>query len=214
MYNQKFDETVERFKGVNYFWVTTDAGTSFAGKSFIDVNVHWIDKDFIVRKKILTVLKIDSKTAKDYKDRVMEALEAHGIKEKSYRVTTDNEKTMEVTFDKQWRNGCFAHLDSKACQYAVDSTPTLKEIRNRFRKVAKKANKSSKFKGAIEKEQSERGLKKRSLKQEVQMRFTATHSMIRSFMNNPNKKNTDKDIDEVKVFENLQAVWYVMTWYI
>ena len=206
MYNQKFNQTVEAFKGVTYFWVTTDAGTSFAGKTFIDVNVHWIDKDFKVQKKILTVLKIDSKTAKDYKDRVFEALEAHGIKEKCLGVTTDNKKTMEVSFNKEWRNGCFAHLDSKACHYTLESTDTLKKIRNKFKKVAKKANKSSKFKGAIEKEQSERGLKKRSLKQEVKTRFTATHSMIRSFMNDPNEKDTEKDIDEVKVFENLQAV--------
>ena len=45
--------------------------------------------------------KIDSKMATDFKNRVMEALEAHGIKEKCLGVTTDNEKTMEDSFDKQ-----------------------------------------------------------------------------------------------------------------
>ena len=113
---------------------------------------------------------------------------------------------MEVTFDKAYCNGCFAHLDSKACHYALESTDMLKKIRNKFKKVAKKTNKSSKFKGTIEKEQRERRLKTRSLKQEVKTRFTATHTMIRSFMNDPNENKHDKDIDEVKVFENLSAV--------
>ena len=40
MYNLQVDKTTELFKGIDYFWATTDAGTSYAGKMFIDVNVH------------------------------------------------------------------------------------------------------------------------------------------------------------------------------
>ena len=34
MYTSKFNQTVEAFKGINYFWGTTDAGTSFASKTY------------------------------------------------------------------------------------------------------------------------------------------------------------------------------------
>ena len=72
---------------------------------------------------------------------------------KVFGVTTDNELTMESTFESAIRNGCFSHIDSKACQYALDSSDRLKKIRKKLRKVAKKANKSSKFKTNIEKVQ-------------------------------------------------------------
>ena len=98
---------------------------------------------------------------------------------------------MQVTYDNEYRNGCFAHLDSKACQYALESSDTLQRIRTKLRRVAKKANKSSKFKGNIQKEQLQRGLNQRTLKQEVKTRFTATHTMIRSFMNDPNENVAD-----------------------
>ena len=101
-------------------------------KTFIDVNVHWTTADFKMKKKVLTVLKIDSKKAVDYKAQVYEVYDQHGIRDKVFGVTTDNEKTMEATFDSEYRNGCFSHLDSKACQYAMDSSETLKKIRNKF----------------------------------------------------------------------------------
>ena len=41
---------------------------------------------------------------------------------------------MEATFDSHLRNSCFSHLDSKGCQYAIDSSGTLKKIRKKFRK--------------------------------------------------------------------------------
>ena len=156
MYTVQLDKTIELFKELPYFWGTTDAGTSYGGKTFIDVNAHYITSDFKMKKKILTVLGVTSKKSKDYKDRVIEAYKLHGIKDKVFGITTDNEKTMEVTFDQEFRNGCLSHLDSKACQYALESSETLQRIRSKLRKVAKKANKSSKFKGNIQKEQLER----------------------------------------------------------
>ena len=44
------------------------------------------------------------------------------------------------------------------------------------------------------------------MKREVKTRFIATHTMIRSFMKDPNENKPDKAIDEVKVMENIQAV--------
>ena len=165
MYNTKKQQTVELFKTVEHLWGTTDAGTSFAGKCYIDVNAHWISEDFKVKKKILTVIKVDSKNAVDYRGNVEDIYEAHGIKEKVFGQTTDNEKTMEVTFGSEIRNGCFSHIESKACQYALDSSDRVKNTRKKLRKVAKKANKSSKFKSLIEKEHIKRNLKTRTLKQ-------------------------------------------------
>lgn len=71
--------------------------------------------------------------------------------------------------------------------------------------MAKKANKSSKFNANIQREQLKRGLKNRTLKQEVKTRFTATHTMICSFMNDPNKTVSEANIDEEKVMENVHA---------
>ena len=58
LYDVKKEETIEKFKQVAYFSCTTDAGTSLSGKSFIDVNVHWINDDFQGEKKILTVFNV------------------------------------------------------------------------------------------------------------------------------------------------------------
>ena len=55
-----------------------------SGKSFIDVNVHWINDDFQGEKKILTVFKVDSKKAKDYRKVVDKVLDEHGIKERTF----------------------------------------------------------------------------------------------------------------------------------
>ena len=43
------------------------------------------------------------------------------------------------------------------------------------------------------------------MKQEVKTRFTATWTMIRSFLNDPNEKKDD-DLDEEKVEANIQAI--------
>ena len=54
-------------KDVPYFSATTDAGTSLAGRTYIDLNLHWIDPEtFESKKKTINVEKVDSKTADDY----------------------------------------------------------------------------------------------------------------------------------------------------
>ena len=74
-----------------------------------------------------------------------------------------------------------------------------------MRKVAKKANKSSKSKYALQRQQKQRGLKVKTLKQEVKTRFTATHTMIRSFINDP-KEGTGNGYDDSKIQENIEAI--------
>ena len=78
-------------------------------------------------------------------------------------------------------------------------------MRSKLRKISKKSNKSSKFKYAIQDQQKKRGLRILTLKQEVKTRFTATHTCIRSFLNNPNEKE-NAPIDEVTVDENIDAI--------
>ena len=82
-------------------------------------------------------------------------------------------------------------------------------MREKLRKIAKKAKKSSKFKYGIEKEQVKRGLRLLTLKQEVKTRFTATHTMVRSFLNDPNEKK-EEEMDDEKVNANIEAINAVM----
>ena len=89
---------------------------------------------------------------------------------------------MRKAFTNKERNGCFAHIESKASKKALNKQKTLKTLRIKLRKISKKSNKSSKFKYALEKQQELRGLKVKSLKQEVETRFTATRTMIKSFL--------------------------------
>ena len=112
---------------------------------------------------------------------------------------------MKAAFSKEERNGCFAHIEFKASKKALDYQLSLKKLRMKLRKVSKKSNKSSKFKYALMKQQEKKGLKQRTLKQEVKTRFTATHTMIRSFLNDPNEKK-DEPMDEEKVEKNIKAV--------
>ena len=72
-----------------------------------------------------------------------------------------------------------------------------------MRKNAKKANKSCKLKYALASQQKTRGLKERTLKQEDKTKFTATHIMIRSFMNDPNE-GLDISMDEEKIDLNIE----------
>ena len=205
LFSKKRKETKEKFSKIDYFSCTNDAGTSLAGHSFIDVNVHWINDDFECERKVVDVKAIHSKKAPNYRKSVDDTLDIHGIKEKVFSFTTDNEPTMQKTFSKVERNGCFPHIESKATQYAANSSETLKKLRKKLRKIVGKSKKSSKFLRQVAIEQTKRGLKERTLKQEVPTRFTSTHIMIRSFLNDPNEKSEDEiDVDKAKM--NIEAV--------
>ena len=196
----------EELNDVPYFSATTDAGTSLAGRTYIDLNLHWIDPEtFESKKKTINVEKVDSKTADDYRLVVDKSLEDHGVLEKTFCFITDNEATMRKCFPNKERNGCFAHIDSKASQKALESSVKLKTLRKKLRKIAKKANKSSKFKGLISKEQKERNLRVLTLKQEIATRFTCTFDMMKSFLNDPNE-NKDESADVEKVDANVEAI--------
>ena len=206
LHAKKKEEVIEGFTNVDYFSCTNDAGSSFGGKSFVDVNVHYLDENFYPKKKILDVLEMtENKTADNYKHRVVEKLSEFKIEDKVFSFTTDNENTMRKAFAKEERNGCFAHIQSLSSKKALDSQKALKTLRSKLRKVAKKANKSSKFKYALQRQQKERGLKVKTLKQEVKTRFTATHTMIRSFMND-SKEGSGNGFDDEKIKENIEAV--------
>ena len=119
--------------------------------------------------------------------------------------TTDNEATINAAFPRDERNGCYAHIQSKASKKMLDQQKPLKKLRLKLKKIAKKSRKSSKFKYAVARGQKKRNLMTRTLKQEVATRFTATFICIKSFLNDPNE-NKDEPMDDQKVEENINAI--------
>ena len=205
LYEKKLKYFKNLFKEELFFSCTTDAGTSLSNHTFIDINVHWIDANFKIHKKIISVKHAESKKAVDYRKIVDDALRQHGILHKCHIFTTDNENTMKACFEALIRNGCIAHIQSKASQKSLESSEKLKKLRKKLRKVAKKANKSPKFKLEITKQQKSNSVKQITLKQEIATRFTATHTMFHSFLNDPNHK-TEDDMDREAVDKNIRAI--------
>ena len=132
-------------------------------------------------------------------------LDEFGIKDKTDMFTTDNEATMDKCFPKNIRNCCFSHIDSKASQKALDSSSRLKLIRKKLRKIAKKANKSSKFKGLVRNAQKSRNIRVLTIKQEIVTRFTCTYEIFRSVLNDPNE-GKDEEVDREKINLNIDAI--------
>jgi len=202
LYNKKRQATIINFKSVEHFSCTNDAGTSLAGQSFIEVSVHWVDEDFIAKKKIIAVVYTKSKQHGPYRDAVDKALRDHGIISKTFSFTTDNEPTMRKTFSPEERNGCMAHIESKGCFIALDSVKRLVEVRKKFRKLATKAHHSPQFKGRIKDEQASRNIPQLVLRQEVKTRFTATRDMFDSIV----LKKKDHDADEEVALKNMESI--------
>ena len=202
-YAEKKKATIEKLKEVDFFSCTNDGGTSLANSSFIAINVHWINPEFASQTKLIDMKPVGGKKADEYWAAVDDSLEKHNIKSKTFSFTTDNEPTMNKTFPPDVRNGCFAHIESKACQKAMDDSKVLKALRKKLRKVARKSNKSPKFKRAVKKEQKLRNIPVITLKQEVATRFTSTKIMFDSFV--PSKPNEDEvNIDASRV--NIEAI--------
>ena len=202
LYNKKRQATIINFKSVEHFSCTNDAGTSLAGQSFIEVSVHWVDEDFIAKKKIIAVVYTKSKQHGPYRDAVDKALRDHGIISKTFSFTTDNEPTMRKTFSPEERNGCMAHIESKGSFIALDSVKRLVEVRKKFRKLATKAHHSPQFKGRIKDEQASRNIPQLALHQEIKTRFTATRDMFDSIV----LKKKDNDADEDVAVKNMEAI--------
>ena len=192
----------EKFKDVEYFTSTNDGGTSLANSSFIAVNVHWIDKDFNSKKKMIDMNPVEGKKADEYRQAVDESLNKHGIKDKTFNFTTDNENTMKASFPSHERSGCFAHIESKACQKALKRSKSLELVRKKLRKISRKSNKSPKFKRNVKKEQKNRQIKVIAIKQEVVTRFTSTKIMFDSFL--PSEAGEEIVPDEAK--KNIEAI--------
>ena len=193
---------IEKLKAFKFFSCTNDGGTSLANHSFIGINLHWIDENFQARKKLIDMKPVDSKKADDYREAVDKSLDDHKVKDKTFSFTTDNENTMKKSFSKDERTGCFAHIESKACQKSLESSKTLKMVRKKLRKVAKKSNKSPKFKRNLMLGQKKRRISTRTLKQEVPTRFTSTKDMFASFA--PSKPREEVDPEEAK--KNIEAI--------
>ena len=194
---------IEELKEVSFVTCTNDAGSSYGGSSFIDVNIHWVDEEFNPRTKILEVVPVEKgKTAPEYRKMVDDTLQKFGVKEKCFMFTTDNENTMRAAFDDEERNGCLAHIESNASKQAMNCNRLVKDLRKKLRKISTKANMSNKFKKTVARKQKEEEIAMRSLVQEVLTRFTSTFLMISSYLQAPRSG----DIDEAVVIKNIKAV--------
>ena len=89
----------------------------------------------------------------------MVSVNQKGIKDKTFNFTTDNENTMKASFLSHERSGCFAHIESKACQKALKHSKSLELVRKKLRKISRKSNKTPKFKRNVKKEQKYRQIK-------------------------------------------------------
>ena len=206
LYKVKYAEMVNELKSVRFSWGTNDAGSTLDSRSFIDMNIHSVDQNFEPRKDTIAVLEMkESKNAINYRAKVDSVEEEAGVKGKVIGYTTDNEATMHKAFENDTRNGCFAHIQSKSSQRTLDSQETLKKLRKKLRKVARRQNKTHKFKLKLTENQVKRGLQPKSIKQEVKTRFTSTHTLFRSILNDPNYGKSDKP-DEEKIAENIAAI--------
>ena len=179
-----------------------------SGKSFINVNVYWINDDFQGEKKILTVFKFILKRQKITGRWLIKSWMSTELK----RGPLFSRLIMNPQCEphkEEVRNGCFSHIESKASQVSLKSSDRVTKARKKLRKIAKKSNKTTKLKSFIRQKQLQRSLTPKSLKKEVGTRFTAMHTMMRSFMNDPNER-TDGDINEEKAKANIAAVNEVM----
>ena len=110
LYNKKRLEFDQKVSKIEHFAGNNDAGSSSNSKSFVAVNVSYVTEDFHLKKEILDVLEMpEDKSAVNYRKRVHETEENHGIGGKVFIYTTDNENTMKAAFRNHERSGCFAH---------------------------------------------------------------------------------------------------------
>ena len=192
-------KVTEEFEQVEWFNSTNDGGSTSGARSFVDVNVHYLSHNFVLHKKILRVFEMkEAKNADNYRSRIGESMTQFGIAAKVFTFTTDNEATMHKAFRDDERNGCFAHIESKSCQNVLKKQKHFQKLLRKLKKISKKANKSSKFKYALEAQQKKRNLKVLHLQQEVPTRFTAAWTMARSFL------HMGKHMEEVSE-EQMQA---------
>ena len=139
LFKKKKEEFDKDAAKIDSFAGNNDAGSSSNSKSFVAINVSYVTEDFELKKKIIDVVEMpEDKNAANYRDRVDKTEESHGIAGKVFMYTTDNENTMKAAFGVHERNGCFAHIESKASKKALDNQTSLKKLRLKLRKIAKK----------------------------------------------------------------------------
>ena len=131
-------------------------------------------------------------TAKNYRDHVDVIESEYGIRGKVTGYTTDNENKMHKAFEKDERNGCIAHIQSKTMEKAVNAVSCIAVVRKKLRKIAK-LNKFSKLKYALDAAaQKKKKLPQRKVLQEVKTRFTSTQTMLHSVMSYDDNKSREE----------------------
>ena len=206
-YQKVENDLIEEFRKIDYFAATTDGGSARDNRSFTALIVHYIgmkEEKLVLKKKLLRMVEMrKGKTAKQYRAEVDEVLNNFGIKEKTNFFTTDNESTMQSAFTETERNGCWPHILSISTKKAMKAQKELTDIRGKMRKISSLAHKSPKFMIEIQKGQEEQNLPLTKLQQEEPTRFTATFTMMKSFLN-VKLENIDDDMEII--YANIQVI--------
>ena len=74
---------IKELEEVEFVSLTTDGGTSSNAVSFLDINAHYIDKNFEMKSVVLAVRENkESHTAENYRKKTDEVVEEFGLNER------------------------------------------------------------------------------------------------------------------------------------
>ena len=211
LYEDKKKEIKETLEDIEFCAVTTDGGTSSDATSFQDTNVHYIDKEMMMRSHCLAVTENrEAHTAVNYRQNVDEVLEEFGIKEKVVKTVTDNENKMRAAWDDDERSGCVAHILHSSITEGYKKTTEVKDVIEKNRKIATKYHKSYAFKYNVEEEQKKRELPVRAILQDVPTRWGSTRSSTGSFLDKEERDKGEEANRGAEVFreqhQNMDAI--------
>ena len=172
--------------------------------SFLDINAHYVDKNFELKSVVLAVRENkESHTAENYRKKTDEVVEEFGLKDKVVLTTTDNENKMKAAFKDHERNGCLAHQIHNSVTEAVTGIKVVDDAIKKLRKVASLHNKSYKFRYNLQAEQEKLGIKQRPLQQDVPTRWGSTRAASGSFLTHKDDLAACSTDDR---FKNFQAI--------
>ena len=205
-YERILDIVIKELEEVEFVSLTTDGGTSSNAVSFLDINAHYIDKNFEMKSVVLAVRENkESHTAENYRKKTDEVVEEFSLKDKVVLTTTDNENKMRAAFKDHERNGCLAHQIHNSVTEAVTGIKVVDDAIMKLRKVARLHNKSYKFRYNLQVEQEKLGIKKRPLLQDVPTRWGSTRASSGSFLTHKDDLAACSTDERFKNFEAINS---------
>src|SRR5260364_68499 len=114
LYNKSFEIMQKKLKdSITYCSLTTDLWTSRNRQGYLGITCSWLDSDFKIHEVLLSLTYIRyPHTADVIKEKLEETIEAWGLTEKVYSITTDNGTNIKAAIKKMnniVRIPCLAH---------------------------------------------------------------------------------------------------------